>query len=593
VDPRRWWLLAAVQRWAPARDQRDADVPTRGESYFRSLVRSSSDAVVILDDDLRIGWTSTALERALGPAAAELAGRPLLEAVHPEDAVALAAALSATDADGPSAGLVLLRLRDADGLWRYWEAAISDLRRDPDVGAVVLHCRDMTDRHAHDLALQSIAYTDPLTGLPNRAGFLRALADATDTAGAAPAALLLIELDGIEAARQSAGRGAVTQVVTEIAGRLRGTVRGEDVVARLGGGAFAVLSTGSPEDADRLASRCLSTIERPVITATGAVDLSADVGVVVLEPRPGNGERGVEEFLARADLALRAAHAAGTGSAARYTDALGETAARQDRLRADLPGAAGRGELGLLFQPIVSLGSQRVTGLEAVLGWRHPVLGEVPPSEFLPLAERTGVIGELLRWALDEAAVAAVGLPAGDEPLRIGLKVPAGYVGTGTMVPDVENALRRSGLAPERLVLQIGADTMLSDDDHIPLDVSSLRLMGVHVALHGFGGGTSALAHLTALPIDTVRLDRSFITRLDRDPQSRALCESLVGIAKGLGLEVVGDGVETPAQLAALCSFGADFAQGFLIARPMPLTDLRTLLAASAGELWPGLVGSG
>jgi diguanylate cyclase (GGDEF)-like protein/PAS domain S-box-containing protein len=586
-------LPAALQRRLPVRDERGtADAPGPGEAYFRALVRSSSDAVVILDDDLRIGWTSTALERALGPAAAELTGLPLLEVVHPEDAAALAAVLAAPAPDVPGgSGLLLLRLRDFDGIWRFLEAGISDLRRDPDVGAVVLRCRDMTDRHARELALQSVAYTDPLTGLPNRAGFCDALAGALETAAEVPAALLMIELDGVEAARQSAGRAATTEVVAEIGRRLRATVRADDVVARLGGGAFAVLSTGSTEDADRLASRCLSTIERPVVTPAGVVDLSAGVGVVVLEASP-HDERDVDEFLARADLAVRAAHAAGPGSAARYTDVLGEAAARQDRLRADLPGAAARGELGLLFQPIVSLDAQRVTGMEAALGWRHPVLGEVPIGEFLPLAERTGVVGELIRWALDEGTAAAAALPAGEEPLRIGLKVPAGYVRTGTMIVDVENALLRSGLAPERLVLQIGADTMVSDDERIPLDVSSLRLMGVHVALHGFGGGTSALAHLTALPIDTVRLDRSFITRLDRDPQSRALCESVVGIAKGLGLSVVGDGVETPAQLAALCGFGADFAQGFLIARPMPLTELRTVLAHGAGALWPGLVAS-
>jgi EAL domain-containing protein (putative c-di-GMP-specific phosphodiesterase class I) len=159
-------------------------------------------------------------------------------------------------------------------------------------------------------------------------------------------------------------------------------------------------------------------------------------------------------------------------------------------------------------------------------------------------------------------------------------------------VPDVENALARTGLNAERLVLQIGTDSVLSDDERIALDVSSLRLMGVHVALDGFGSGASALAHLTKLSVDMVKLDRAFITRLDRDPQSRALCESIIGIAKGLELHVVGEGVETPGQLGALCSFGCDSAQGFLLARPMSLSGLRALLTANAGALWPGLVGS-
>jgi diguanylate cyclase (GGDEF)-like protein len=446
----------------------------------------------------------------------------------------------------------------------------------------------MTDRHARELALQSVAYTDPMTRLPNRAGFLQALQGAVDTATDVPTVLLMIELDGLPAARQSYGREAVTLVVAEIGRRLRATVRSGDVVARMGGGAFAVLSAGTPEEGDRLAARCLSEIERPVPAAGGIIDLSAGVGVVPLEAGPG-----VEEFLTRADLAVRAAHAGGSGSAARYRAALGEAAARQERLAAELPGAAARGELFALYQPIVSVVEQRVTGIEAMVRWRHPDLGEVPPAEFFALAERTGLVGELLRWVLEEAAAGVLSLPSSGEPLRIGLKVPASYVATGRLVPDVDRALVRSGLAPERLVVQLGTATVMSDDDRVALDVSSLRLMGVHVALDGFGSGSSALAHLTQLPVDIVKLDRSFITRLDRDPQSRALCESLVRIAKSLGLEVVGEGVETPAQLATLCGLGCDFAQGFLISRPLPLDELRTMLAENAGLVWPGLVGSG
>jgi EAL domain-containing protein (putative c-di-GMP-specific phosphodiesterase class I) len=197
-----------------------------------------------------------------------------------------------------------------------------------------------------------------------------------------------------------------------------------------------------------------------------------------------------------------------------------------------------------------------------------------------------------MRWAVEETACAVAGLPERKDPLRVGLKIPFGYLATGSLVSDVEQALERSGLAPERLVLQISAPAVTSEDERIGLDVASLRLMGVHVALDGFGSGSSALAHLTRLPIDILRLDRSMISRIDRDPQSRALCESIVGIGRALGLDVVADGVETPAQLAALCGFGVGFAQGFLIARPLPLAGFLALLADRAGSLWPGLVGS-
>ncbi|CAA9240820.1 MAG: diguanylate cyclase/phosphodiesterase (GGDEF & EAL domains) with PAS/PAC sensor(s) [uncultured Blastococcus sp.] len=584
-------VLTVVHRWLTAREEhRFAARLRRSEAYFRSLVRSAGDAVVILDDALRISWASPALDRALGDAAAGLVGRALLSSVHPDDVPGLVAALPA-DGGAPvpapaGTGLLTLRLPDAAGEWHYLEAGISDLRGDPDVGAVVLHCRDMTERHAREQALQAIAYTDPMTGLPNNAGLLRALQATLARPAGEPATLLLVELTGLDAARGNAGRETVSSAVAEVGRRLRAAVRGEDTVARMGGGAFAVLAHGDDPDVRRLADRCLAVVEQPIATAAGIVEVSAAVGLAGIETGVG-----VEALLERADLAVRAAHDAGPGFARRYDQALGDAAARRTRLRHDLQGAAARGELFLAFQAIVSLEQQRITGVEAQLRWRHGTLGEISPAEFVPVAERAGLIGELVRWALEEAAVAAVGMPRSGEPLRLGVKVPAGYLAGGSVVSDVEAALLRSGLAPERLVLEIDAPAVMADGERLGQDVASLRLMGVHVALCGFGSGSSALANLTRLPIDIVKLDRSLITRIDRDPQSKALCESVIGIGRTLGIDVVAEGVETTAQLAALSGFGCGFAQGFVIARPVPLPQFVESLVGGDGVLLPGLIG--
>jgi diguanylate cyclase (GGDEF)-like protein/PAS domain S-box-containing protein len=576
--------LAAAHRWLTSREEQRLQTRLRrSEAYFRSLVRASGDAVVILDDRLHISAASPALGALLGEAADALLGRPLLDTVHPEDRPALAAALPTEPGAVEQAGLLLVRLQDAAGVWRYLEAGVSDLRADAEVGAVVLHCRDLTERLAREQALQNIAYTDPMTGLPNRPRFLHLLDEAA-AAGSDGRTLLMVQIDGIAEAREHTGREAITHVVAEIGRRLRATVRGEDVVARLGGGAFGILAEGDVADVDRLAARCLSVIEQPILTRAGLVDLTATIGVVPVET--GLGE---EELLTRADLAMRAAYARGVGVAARYEPALGEAAAREDRLREDLRGARERDELFLSFQPIVSLHERRVTGIEAVPYWRHPSLGEIPTAEFLGIAERAGLAGDVIRWAMEQATGALADLPAADGA-RVGLKVPTGYVATGTLVPDVEHALRRSGLSPERFVLQLTSDTVGDDEERTALDVSTLRFMGVHVALDGFGSGASTLAHLTRLDIDIVRLDRSLITRIDRDPQSRALCESIIGIGHGLGLDVVAEGVETSAQLGVLCGFGCDFAQGFAISRPLPLGALTELLAGRSERTWPGLV---
>ncbi len=579
--------LALVHRWAAAWQEHDLSARLRrSEAYFRSLVHSGVDAVVLLDDALRVSWASPALDRVLGPAATALVGRPLLEAVHPEDQAALAAALDGAAATTPLLGL---RLRDAAGVWRCLEAGIADLRDDPDVGAVVLQCRDMTERQARERSLQNVAYTDPMTALPNRAGILQLLDDrlTAPADGQEPGTLLVVELDGVFEAREHAGRDVVSAVVAEVGRRLRATVRAEDVVARLGGGAFAVLATGHGADADRLAGRILSVVEQPITTDAGIIDLTAGVGLVELDEGLG-----VEDLLVRADLAVRAARATGPGMAQRYRAALGEAAARREQLRADLRSARARGELFLLFQPVVSPTEQRMAAVEALLRWRHPSLGVIPPAEFLPLAEQSGLLGELQRFALEEATSAAAAWPEAAADLRVSIDAPAGYVATGSLVPDVEAALQRSGLAPERLVLEIGDATVTSREERDGLDVATLRLMGVHVALAGFGGDSSMLTHLTRLPIDMVKLDRAFVSRIDRDPKTRALCESVIGIGRALGMSVVAEGVETSAQLAMLSGFGCDFAQGFLLARPMLPEQLVAVLTGEAGVLWPGLVGS-
>ena len=582
MSRRRSWLERGLRGWIhgclrlvePGRLR-------RSEAWFRSLVQSGPDAVVVLDDDLRVTWSSPALERALGAAADALAGRPLLSAVHPEDAPALAEVLPGADDR-----LHVLRLADEDGAWRILEAAISDLRADPSVGAVVLHCRDVTDRHARERVLNDVAYTDPVTGLPNRAGCELAVRRAMDGAEQ-PTTLLVVELDGLLEARERVGRAVVRGVVAEVGRRLRAAVRGEDLVARLGGGAFAVLSRGeSDADVDQLAARCLAVVEQPVHTSAGLIDLTGVVGVTPVEP---GGT--VEDVHRRAELAIRAARHRAPGTAARWTPELGEAAARSARLREDLVGAAARGELALLLDPVVSLAEQRLVGVEAVLRWRHPVLGDISPAEIVPLAEQAGVARELGRWLLHESMTAVAGLPDPAQPVRLGVDVSTGWAAAGTLVADVEAALRDTGLAPERLVLEITEATVLSDDERVGLDLTTLRLMGVHVALEGFGTGYSGLTNLTRLPIDVLKLDRTLTARIDRDPQSRALGESMIGIGRALGFDVVVEGVTTPAQLSSLRGWGYGFAQGSVIARPMPADGIAGLLADGVGELWPGLVG--
>ena len=582
-------LLTGVHRVVVVGDEvRWAGRLGRSEAYFRKVVRASSDAVLVLDEQRVTTWAAPALADPAQAAGRPLVGALLVDRVHPQDVETVRAWLS--DPDGPAAalgGLCSFRLPAADGSWRVWEAGVTDLRADAAVGDLVLHCRDVTVRlHAED-ELRSLAFTDPVTGLPNRAAHVIALAEELAAAGeVSQVSLLLFEVEGLDAARENVGRDVVDLSLVEIGRRLRATVRGDDLVARVGAEVFAVLAHGEGTEPDRVASRCLSVVEQPVVTPLGLVDLSAAVGLVPLVAGLGS-----ETVLDRAELAVRSARQAGPGSVRRYDPLLGEARDRRERLRADLVGARARGELGLVWQPIVSLTEQQVTGVEALVRWDHPVFGELEPEEFIPVAERAGLVGDLQRWVLHEATLAAAALPEHGAPLRLGINISPVHLASGTVVGDVSTALRATGFPAERLVVEVTGSTALLEDPAISADFAALRLMGVHLALDDFGAESSTLAHLTRLPIDVVKLDRSFLARVDKEVQTRALCASVIGIGGDLGIDVVAEGVETPSQLTVLRTMGCGFAQGFLLSRPLTLPALVACLDAGRGHLWPGQVG--
>ncbi|MGY2081265.1 putative bifunctional diguanylate cyclase/phosphodiesterase [Modestobacter sp. SYSU DS0657] len=583
----------ALELWRRRRAARDRPRALarllRSESFARSLVHAGSDAALVLDGTLRIAWTASGLATTTAWGA-PLTGCRLVDAVHPDDAAGVASWLTgpASGGGGPT-GLCTFRLPAPGVGWRVLEAGATDLRADAEVRALVLHCRDVTARRDRERELNSLAFTDPLTGLPNRAAQLQALAELLGRPGrearADEVALLVIEVQGLREAGEQAGRDVVDVAVAEVARRLRATVRTGDQVARVSTACFGVLAHGTGDEPDRLAARCLAVIEAPIGTDAGLVDLTAAVGVVPLPPGLT-----VREASDRADLAVLDARAAGPGSVRRYHPGLTATRDRRDRLRRDLVGARERGELTLVWQPIVALADHRVTGVEALLRWRHPLHGEVQPEEFLPVAERAGLLVELQRWLLHSATVDVQQLPQhGPAPLRLGVNVSAAHLAAGTLVGDVTAALAQSGLAPERLVVEMPEAAL--DGSHVIDDVRALRLMGVHLALDDFGSGRSALPRLGQLPVDVLKLDRAMLAAVDRDAYTRVVCESVVGLGASLGIDVVAEGVETTSQLAVLEGIGCGYAQGFLLSRPVSLGALAELLDAGSGLLWPGLVG--
>jgi PAS domain S-box-containing protein len=538
----------------------------RSQSSFRTLVKSSVDPVVILDDQLRVTFASESVADLVGVDPAGMTGRPITVVVHPDDAPALVAALSAPPAEGSDFAVRTARVRHADGRWRLLQATVRDLRSDPDVGALVLYCRDVTaysPAAGVDPELLELSLSDAVTGLPNRAALVRRLGAVQREAAGRPFALALVGVNGLDADVLAPGTEAT--VLLGVASRLTRVLRGEDWLARGKDGDFVVVVDGSKAEAETLATRLVAAIG-PLSIPGGTLHLTACAGVAALAPDVDAGEA-----LRRGDLALRSARAAGPGSVHRYDDALRIEQDRRAALRTDLDAALDRGELRLVFQPVVDVVMHRTVSVEALLRWCHPVFGEVSPTEFVPLAEESPLITDVGRWVLREACSTIAALE--DTALAVAVNVSARQVRSGELVPDVLGALESSGLPASRLIVEI-TESVLLDDSHVLEDLTVLRQLGVRIAIDDFGTGWSSLAYLVGMPVDVLKMDQYFLANVEHDPARRAMCRAVLHLGASLGLPVIVEGVTSRAVLTLLRDMGHRYLQGYVLSRPLELDQL-------------------
>jgi PAS domain S-box-containing protein len=562
----------AIQAALYARQRRLAGDLQRSQSSFRTLVKSSVDPVVILDEDLRITFASQAVADMLGLDPADVSGLRVVDAVHPDDRATLTAGLNRHGGPSDEVAVRTARVKHSDGRWRLIQATVRDLRTDPDVGALVLYCRDVTARvpaPGFDPELAELSLTDPVTGLPNRAALVRRLG-AMQRQGR-PSALAVIGVDGL--ATEALTPDAEAAALRSLTSRLTRALRGEDWLARGKDGDFVVLVDGSVADAETVAGRLVAAVG-PLPIPGGMLHLSAAAGVTALLPDVDTGEA-----LRRGDLALRSARTAGPTAVHRYDDALRMEQDRRDALRADLDGALTRGELRLVFQPVVDVVMHRTVSVEALLRWRHPMFGDVSPTEFVPLAEESPLITELGRWVLREACTTIAALP--DTDLGVAVNVSARQVRSGELVPDVISALESSGLPSSRLIVEI-TESVLLDDSHVLEDLTALRQLGVRIAIDDFGTGWSSLAYLVGMPVDVLKMDQYFLSNVEHDPARRAMCRAVLQLGSSLGLPVIVEGVTNPAVFGLLRDMGHRYLQGYVFSRPLEAEQL----ADGAWEAW-------
>ncbi|HST65965.1 MAG TPA: bifunctional diguanylate cyclase/phosphodiesterase, partial [Mycobacteriales bacterium] len=423
-----------------------------------------------------------------------------------------------------------------------------------------------------------MAYSDPLTGLGNRALLAAEVARAQRAArGGSRLSLLLLDLDGFKAVNDSLGHEAGDRLLVRLAQRLSATVGPDDVVARLGGDEFAVLvEAAAPGAGLRTARRLLDALGAPVEFAGRTVRVTVSIGVV----EQVGGDTG--DVLRDADVAMYAAKSAGKACVRQFEPAMRRAVVAKAELEADLRHALDRGEFSLRFQPVVDLDSRELRGAEALVRWQHPRRGLLAPDAFIPLAVEVGLIGELDRWVMDEACR----LVAGWQPLRPGftvsVNVTADRFASTDLVGAVAEALAGTGLPPQCLTLELTETALVADAEATISRLGALGALGVQVAIDDFGTGYSSLAYLHRLPASILKIDKSFVEGLGTNAESTALVRVIMGLAETFGLRTVAEGVETESQRSLLRALGCTTAQGYLFAPPLEPADLEAMLAGPA-----------
>jgi diguanylate cyclase (GGDEF)-like protein len=430
--------------------------------------------------------------------------------------------------------------------------------------------------HARRIAHE--AFYDSLTGLANRTLFADRLDHALALAGRREEALavLFLDLDDFKVVNDTLGHGAGDDLLVEVAERLVSQTRVSDTVARLGGDEFAFLLEATTEEgARRFAHRITDALGSPFVIAGRTLSVRATVGYAI----GARGDDEAEELLRNADLAMYSGKRQGKGRVVGYEPSMYQALADRLELEADLRGALDRGELALVYQPIVDVETSRLMSVEALARWNHPSRGVVPPTVFIPIAEETGLIRDIGRWALVEACQRAAGWQSTDAAIGVGVNVSPAQFLHGELVRDVRAALSRSGLDPVLLTLEITESVLVERGEAFLEELEALSALGVRIAVDDFGTGYSSLSSLGRFPVDVVKIDRSFIVDLEGDPDAHALVRSIVDLGHSLGLVAVAEGIEQSEQADVLQGAGCGLAQGFHYAKPMEADEVTQLLA--------------
>ena len=539
------------------------------ENRMRLITDSISDLIAVVDAAGRFAYASPSHDRELGIATDDLLGRAVTDLVHMADRPVVAEALAGR-IDGTK---VEYRLRTGAGAWVWVESA---LRPVPEDGTLVLSSRVIDERRRLEDELRRRATHDPLTELANRALTAERLDAALCGSTDDHVGLLFCDLDKFKEVNDRLGHEAGDELLIQVADRLRGCVRPGDLLARFGGDEFVILLDGVAglDAVTVVGDRVVRALEAPFWLHGEWVEISVSVGGVL-------GARGVSvagAMLRDADAAMYAAKNAGRGRVQVFDDDASQHSLGRLELRSDLAQALAREELTIHYQPIVELADGRIIGFEALCRWNHPRRGPIPPDEFIPLAEETGAIVGIGEWVLGQACRRLVEwqrLP-GHGHLRISVNLSPIQLQQPGAAARTLDVITSAGADPADVWLEITEHSAIRQD--LTDFAATLRAAGVHFALDDFGMAYSNLSHLKRLPVEILKIDRSFVAGLPARDTDRGIVRAVLAIADSLGLAVVAEGIETAEQQADLLSLNCRLGQGYLFSRPVPPAGATELL---------------
>lgn len=593
AKPISWSLLGHRVRYL-LRGKAALDEVRRSEARLARAQELAGLGSFETDDAVQFVRWSAGLKHVLGleHGAGPFHIENYLQRVHPQDVGKVERALDALrhgDAPADLEHRILTGASEPRHVLLRLEQIVSGDASATGIAGVV---QDVTERVGAERQIRYLAFHDSLTGLPNRNSFTErvriALSDARRSGR--PVAVLFVDLDDFKCVNDSLGHDAGDQLLTAVGQRFRQLVRATDevgratfqdetlFVARLGGDEFLLLLTdlARAEDAVRVARRILKSLEEPFRIRDHEVFVDACIGISVY-PHDGTGE---SDLLKNADTALYHAKGNGRGSLQFYDSAMNASALQRLALEGSLRRAVEREEFVLHYQPQLRLPGRQIVGVEALVRWRHPDLGFVPPAQFIPIAEQTGMIHRIGEWVLCEAARQALEWRnAGIGPLRIAVNLSSIQFKSANLAKLLTATVRDRGLEPSDFELEITESVLMESATKTLVTLMELKAAGFHIAIDDFGTGYSSLAYLKQFPIDVLKIDRAFVRDLAEGTQDASIVEAILAIARALGLDTVAEGVETDAQCACLLERGCTLMQGYLFGRPLPPEDLTSRLA--------------